>query len=193
MEKISKIGKILGFLTALFVILLGAISRILPHPPNFAPIGALALFGGVYFSKKIALVLPIFAMIVGDIFIGFYQPILMITVYLSFLICVFFGFWLKKNKNWSNILRTSMFSSIIFYLLTNFAVWAFTGWYPKTLFGLIQSYLMALPFLRNTFFGDLFYTTLFFGVYELFEIWVRKKLIISETTPASRSFSFSKI
>lgn len=180
MEKIPKIEKILEFLTALFIILLGAISRLLPHPPNFAPIATIALFGGTYFSKKLAFILPIFAMVVSDYFLGFYQFSLMVFVYLGFLISIFLGFWLRNHKKWYTVLGASVLSAILFFLLTNFAVWAFTNWYPKDFAGFIQCYLMAIPFLKNTFLGDLFYATLFFGIYEFAEVLIAKKFKVPE-------------
>lgn len=172
---LTKKGKILEFIIALFLILIGVSLRFLPHPPNFAPIAAIALFGGVYLSRKIAFILPLAAMAISDRFIGFYEPKLMISVYGSFLLCVILGFWLKKRKKWYTIGASALISAVLFFIITNFAIWVFTPWYAKTFFGLIQCYLMALPFFRNTLFGDLFYVTVFFGTYELIEIWIRKK------------------
>ncbi|PIY90841.1 MAG: hypothetical protein COY72_01325 [Candidatus Nealsonbacteria bacterium CG_4_10_14_0_8_um_filter_35_10] len=185
-RNISKTGKIIEFLVALFLIFLGAILRLLPHPPNFAPISAIALFGGVYFSGVLALVFPILAMPISDYFIGFYQFSLMSFVYLGFIISVFLGFWLKKNKKWYTIFAASLFSSILFFILTNFAVWAFTNWYPKDFQGFIQCYLMAIPFFKNTVLGDLFYVTLFFGIYQLAEVFIVKKFKVPEKVLISK-------
>jgi len=176
MSKLSKKRKILEFAIALIFILIGVALRLLPHPPNFAPIAATALFGGVYLSRKTAFVLPIIAIAISDIFIGYYEIGLMIFVYSSFLLTVILGFWLKKHKKWHTVLGSAFLSAIVFFLLTNFAVWAFTPWYAKTLSGIIQCYVMALPFFRNTLLGDLFYTTVFFGSYELIEVWIKKSL-----------------
>lgn len=173
--------KILEFIIALSFISGGAALRLLPHPPNFAPIGALALFGGVYFSKKLALIIPMAAMVISDIFIGSYEIKLMAFVYGSFLLSVILGFWLKKHKKWPAILGSSILSAFLFFLLTNFAVWAFTPWYAKTLSGIVQCYLMALPFFKNTLLGELFYVFCFFGGYELVRIWISKKFKITET------------
>ncbi|MFH1894706.1 MAG: DUF6580 family putative transport protein [Patescibacteria group bacterium] len=173
-------GKILEITIATVFILIGIGLRLLSHPPNFAPIAAVALFGGVYLSKKIALILPLATMAISDIFIGFYEPKLMVFVYGSFLLCVFLGFWLKKHKKWYTVMGISILGSILFFLITNSAVWAFTPWYAKTFSGIVQCYLMALPFLKNTFLGDLFYITIFFGVYEIIDAWVRKKFRIVE-------------
>jgi len=172
---INKKGKIIEFLIAVIFVLIGVGLRLLPHVPNFTPIAAIALFGGVYLGRKMALLLPLLAMVISDIFIGYYQLGVMASVYASFLICVLLGFWLKKHKKWFTIAGSSIFGSILFFLITNFAVWIFTPWYAKTFSGIIQCYLMALPFFRNTLFGDLFYVVIFFGVYEMITAFVRKK------------------
>jgi len=180
---LSERGKIIKFLIAIVFILIGVSLRLLPHPPNFAPITAIALFGGVYLSKKTSLFLPVLALLISDMFLGFYQLSLMVFVYGSFLLCVILGFWLKKHKKWHITLGISLLCSLIFFFLTNFSVWAFTSWYPKSFSGIIQCYLMALPFLKNTAIGDLFYITVFFGTYELVEVWVRKKFRIIKAIP----------
>ena len=176
-------GKILEFSIALLLILMGVSLRFLPHPPNFAPIVAIALFSGAYLSRKIALILPLATMAISDVFIGYYEPKLMASVYGSFLLCVVLGFWLKKHKRWYTVLGSSLLSATLFFVITNFAVWAFTPWYEKSIFGLIQCYLMALPFFRNALLGNLFYATSLFGIYEAVDVWIRKKF--SLTKPAN--------
>jgi hypothetical protein len=173
---LTKKGKILEFSIVVLLVLIGVSLRFLPHPPNFTPILAIALFGGFYFSRRTALILPIAAMVISDIFIGYYELKLMAAVYGSFLLCVVLGFWLKKNKKWYTVLGGSILGALLFFLITNFAVWAFTPWYAKTFSGLIQSYLMALPFFKNTLLGSLFYVTVFFGAYEMSEGWIKKKI-----------------
>ena len=181
MFNLTKNTKILEFSIASVLILIGVSLRFLPHPPNFSPILAIALFGGVYFRKKIALILPLAAMVISDIFIGYYDIGLMVIVYGSFLVCVVLGFWLKKHKKWYTVLGSSLLAALIFFFLTNFAVWAFTPWYMKTFSGLIQCYLMALPFFRNTLFGNLVYVFCFFGIYEMARFWIRKRFPIIGT------------
>ena len=177
--------KVIKFIAAMFFILAGVSLRFIPHAPNFTPIAAIALFGGVYFSRKTALILPLATLIISDIFIGFYEPKLMFFVYGSFLLSVILGFWLRNHKKWHAIAGTAILSSILFFLITNFAVWAFAPWYAKTFSGVIQCYIMALPFFRNTLFGDLFYTAVFFGVYELIEARVRKRFTAKKTSLVS--------
>jgi hypothetical protein len=168
--------KILELLTALLFILIGISLRFLPHPPNFSPITAIALFGGVYLSRKIAFIIPIAVLIISDIFIGYYGFSLMASVYGSFLLVVGLGFWLKKHKKWHNIIGCTIFSSLLFFIITNFAVWAFTPWYTKTISGFIQCYLLALPFFKNTLLGDLVFVPIFFGAYEAAFVLVRNKI-----------------
>lgn len=157
-------------------ILIGAVARIVPHPANFVPIAAMALFGGTYLNKKQALILPLAAMVLSDFIIGFDSLHMRISVYGSFLIMVLVGFWIKKHKNIKSIVAASVFSSIIFFVITNFAVWAFGTMYPKSLLGLIECYILAIPFFRNTLLGDLTYTGIFFGSYEyLFSFMPKNK------------------
>jgi len=177
----NKTGKTLELLVAITLILVGVGLRLLPHAPNFAPIAALALFSGVYLSKRLAFVLPLAAMLISDIFLGFYDLKLMAAVYGSFALVAVLGFWLKNHKKWQTILGSSALGGILFFLITNFAVWAFSPWYSKTFLGIVQCYTAALPFLRNTLLGDLFYAVLFFGIFELADIWIRRKFGIKET------------
>jgi uncharacterized membrane protein len=153
-----------------FVMILGGIlMRLVPHLPNFTPIAAIALFGGTYLNKKYAFIVPLVAMFISDIFLGFHST--MIYVYGSFLLTGVIGLWLKNHKNAKNVVGAALFSSVLFFLITNFGVWA-TGWYPKTLSGLMQSYVMGIPFFRNTILGDLCYTGVFFGAYELAQLLI---------------------
>lgn len=148
-------------------VLIGAIARVIPHVPNFAPIGAMALFGGAYMGKKQALTLPIVAMILSDLVIGFDSLPMRLSVYGSFLLMVLMGMFLKSRVNAKNTIIFSLTSSILFFVITNFAVWAFGGLYPHTATGLAQSYFFAIPFFRNTVLGDLFYSGVFFGGFSL--------------------------
>ncbi len=148
------------------LIIVGFAMRLLPHPANFAPIGALALFGGLYLPRKWALILPLGAMILSDAIIGFYSWPIMLAVYTSFALVVGIGLLVKKNKKFATILGGTILGSVLFYLITNAAVWGFGTMYAHDLSGLMQSYYMALPFFRNSLMGDLFYTGVFVGVAE---------------------------
>ncbi len=159
---------------AIFIVV-GALARLIPHPANFAPIGAMAIFGGVYLNKKQAFALPILAMIVSDLFLGFGSIPVRISVYASFLLAVGVGFWIKKRKNFKNVVFASLFSSLLFFLITNFAVWAFGGMYSRSFQGLAECYFLAIPFFRNTILGDLTYSGVFFGGYELVQNFLRDR------------------
>jgi hypothetical protein len=162
-------------------ILIGTITRVIPHPANFAPIAAMALFGGVYMGKKQAFVLPILAMILSDLLIGFDSLPMRGVIYGTFLATVLVGLWLKEHKNTKNVILASLFSSILFFVVTNFAVWAFGGMYAKNLLGLSESYVMAIPFFRNTILGDLFYSGVFFGGYEFVKNLIKRSKFALES------------
>ncbi len=147
------------------IILFAVVFRLVPHMPNFAPISGMALFGGAYLNKKYALIVPLIAMFLSDIFLGFHST--MIYVYGSFIATGLIGLWLRKHKNFTNVVGAALFSSLLFFIVTNFGVWLEGKLYPANLSGLMESYAMAIPFFRNTILGDLFYTALFFGSYEL--------------------------
>ena len=139
---------------------LAPILKYLPHIPNFAPIAAMALFGAVYLDKKRALIWPLMAMFVADCFIGFYNPWIMIAVYGSFLLIGLIGLWIRKYKTIPSIIGGSLSGSIIFFVVSNFAIWAVPhSLYARTWNGLILCYEMGLPFFRNTLIGDLFYVS----------------------------------
>lgn len=147
------------------MILLAVALRLMPHPANMAPIAALALFGGVYLEKKYALIIPLVAMFLSDLFLGFHASIL--SVYGCFLVSGMIGMWVKNHKNVPTVIGASVFSSMLFFLVTNFNFWYADALYVKTLEGLLSSYINALPFFRNTLVGDLMYTGIFFGGYEV--------------------------
>jgi len=160
-----------NFISPLLVILIAVLMRLLPHLPNFTPIAAMALFGGVYLNKKYAFVFPLAAMFVSDIFLGFHP--VMPYVYGSFILTGVIGLWLKNHKSAKNIICSSLISSILFFLITNFGVWV-GGWYPHNLNGLMQSYMMGIPFFKNTVLGDFCYTGVFFSCYELAQLLVTR-------------------
>ncbi|MFH0955758.1 MAG: DUF6580 family putative transport protein [Candidatus Falkowbacteria bacterium] len=169
------------FLPALILIALGIAARFLPHPANFAPIGAIAIFAGIYLPKKWAIVLPLAAMFFSDLFIGFYAWPIMLSVYAGFIIMGVIGLVVRKNKKVSTVLGGTVLGGVIFYLVTNGAVWAFGSLYPHTIAGLLQSYYMAIPFFRNSLLGDLFYTGVLAGAYEasLAFIYREKKVTVT--------------
>lgn len=165
---------------AIIFVILGAALRFAPHFPNFTPIAAMALFGGVYLNKKYTLALPVIVMLISDYFIGFYDIKLMLGVYLSFIFVGLIGLFVKKHKNVGTIIGGTLLGSISFFVITNFAVWVFYSWYPHTLAGLGQCFTMAIPFFKGTLMGDLFYVAILFGIYELIIAVVKKKQLAIE-------------
>ena len=145
------------------IVLAAAALRIIPHPMNFAPIGALALFGGAYFStKRAAFAVPLLSIVAGDIFTGFHP--LIPYVYASFLVGVAIGFWLRRKKSVWRIGAATVAGAIQFFLVSNFALWASSiGSYPKNAAGLAECYLVGLPLFWNTLAGDAFHAALLFG------------------------------
>jgi hypothetical protein len=151
------------FYVVLTMILAGAMMRLIPHWPNFTPIAAIALFGGTFLKRKeLAFLIPVIAMLISDLIIGFHST--MLPVYLSFIAIVGLGLVLQRRLTVVNTISTALTSSVIFYLVTNFASWS-SGImpYPMNAAGLMQSYIAGLPFFFNGIIGDLFYTSVLFG------------------------------
>jgi len=165
------------YLPIYLLLILGVLTRFLPHMANFTAIGAIALFGGLYLPKKWAVIAPVTIMFASDIFIGFYSWQIMTSVYIGFIIMGLIGLKIRKNKKFSTVLGGTLVGSAIFFLLTNLAVWIFGTMYTHNLSGLMQSYYMALPFFRNSLMGNLFYATLLVGGYELFSIKIKQAVL----------------
>ena len=131
-------------------VLFAALLRVIPHPPNFAPVTALALFSGVYFSNRfLGILIPILAMMLSDIVLGFYT--ISYWVYFSFILVSVFGI-LYSRINFKSIFT----SSLIFFFFSNLGVWVIG--YPKTIEGFIMCYTLAIPFLGYSVLGDLFFS-----------------------------------
>ncbi|RKY32680.1 MAG: hypothetical protein DRP68_03510 [Candidatus Omnitrophota bacterium] len=150
-------------LTAILLIIIVVISRILPHFPNFSPLVAVALFSGVYIRKRYAFLIPLGVYIISDLIVGLHDVV--IFTWSSILVIYFIGYFLKRRTFWSVFVWT-IFSSILFFIITNLGVWIM-GWYPRTFSGLIQCYTFAIPFFRTSLISDLMYVGVLFGVYEL--------------------------
>lgn len=143
-------------LVLLSFIIVAALFRLFPHLPNVTPITAMALFSGVYFTNKAyAYILPLLAMFLSDLFLGFSG--ITVFVYAAFILVSFIGFKSKKMS-----IKTVLLSSISFFIITNFGVWLMH--YPKSLTGLLECYTLAIPFFRNSLLGDFFFAgVLYFG------------------------------
>ncbi len=175
----EKLIKRTGILS--LMILLAALSRLLPHPPNFTPIGALALFGAAYFHRKeLAFAVPLVAMWVSDLILNnaiyakaypeLYNGFVFIGslwVYLGILVIALLGLWMLKKVNVPNLLGASLMASVLFFLVTNFGCFLVDPMYPKHFAGLMSAYAMGIPFFWNTLLGDLFFTAVLFGGFEL--------------------------
>jgi hypothetical protein len=153
----------------LSAILVAAALRLVPHPPNFTPIGAIALFSGAYLGRRgLAFAAPIGALLLSDAILGFYSG--MAFQYFSVALVVLLG-WLALSR--VTVLRlgiAAVASSVLFFAISNFGVWLVSGMYPNDASGLVACYVAAIPFFQNTVAGDLFYTTLLFGGFKLAEI-----------------------
>jgi hypothetical protein len=175
--KTSKLN--LRFGVVALMILLAAMSRLLPHPPNFAPIGGMALFGAAYFSKRHwAFLVPIVSMWISDVilnnavygqyfdhFVWFYSGSLF--TYGAFALIVVLGIFALKKVRIPNLIASALGASVIFFLVSNFGVWFSGMMYPKTFSGLMACYTAGIPFFQNTIAGDLVYTGVLFGVFAL--------------------------
>jgi hypothetical protein len=156
-------------LTLLSAIAAAAALRLLPHPPNFTPIGAMALFSGAYLGRRgaIALVAPLGALFLSDLVLGFYHG--MATVYFSTALVVLIGALALQRRSALRIGAAALASSVLFFVLTNFGMWLSSGFYPRTLAGLEACYVAAIPFFQNTVAGDLLFSALLFGGFALLE------------------------
>lgn len=146
------------------LIFLAALSRLLPHPPNFAPITAIALFSGMYLDRKHAFIVPMAAMLISDYFIGFYAGVT--WVYACFLAMGLIGLWLRNHKTVGAVVGATLAGSLLFFVVTNFGMWLSSGIYPHTMSGFVECYVAAIPFFKNTLLGDAIYVTVMFGLYE---------------------------
>jgi len=133
------------------------LARLTDHIPNFSPIGALALLSGYYLPRRYSWMLVITALFVSDFVLGFYHIGVMVAVYGSYLLIWLLGYWAKRSTSKWSLIPGSLSGSVLFFTITNFAVWAFTPLYAKTLTGLQWSYTMGIPFFKWTLAGDLLY------------------------------------
>ncbi len=163
----------------ILMVLAAAFSRLIPHPPNFAPIGALGLFGAAYFTRKwIAIILPLASLWLSDVVInntlyaqyykeftffydGFYW------IYGTIALTTFLGFYMLKKVSVKNVLASSILASILFFLITNFGCWPSNPMYSQDFKGLIACYIAGIPFFGGTLAGNIFYSIVLFGGFEL--------------------------
>ena len=158
-----------------------AIVRVIPHFPNYSPLGAICLFGAAHFSqKKYAYLIPILAVWLSDLILNnwvysAYYPSFTLLYsgfywqYGSYLLTVVLGQFLFKKVNLMRVLGGALGASILFFLISNFGVWASGSMYPKTATGLIACYTAGLPFLKGTLVGNLVFSSALFGGYRLLQ------------------------
>src|SRR6266571_9271724 len=157
------------------IIGLAALSRLLPHPPNVTPIAAMALFAGAHLRNwRIAFLLPMAAMFLSDLALGFtvYGVVLLKSqpvVYLCMMVTVGIGRLIENKRSVAQVLAATLISAVIFYIATNFAVWAWGALYPRSGSGLIACYTAAIPFFRNSLIGDIAFVAVLFGGFALLE------------------------
>ncbi len=162
-----------------------ALSRLLPHPPNFTPVGAMGLFGAAYFSRKyLAFLVPFAAMWISDLLLNnavytqlypeYYSGFSWFGngwTYAAFGLIVLLGFVALKKVNLPRLLGASLGASVLFFLITNFGSWLADPLYPNNAQGLLSAYTLGLPFFWNTLAGDLFFSITLFGVFE----WAQRR------------------
>ena len=168
----------LSFIGIILLILFASFTRIIPHMPNFTPIGAMALFGGAYLSNKYhAFIIPILSLwfsdlIINNFILNYYDQFTwfypgFIWQYATFGIIILIGYFLLKKITLKKVLISSIGSSLIFFVITNFGVWSSGSMYTLSLNGLISCFVLAVPFYKGTLLGFLFYSSFLFGVFEM--------------------------
>lgn len=169
------------FAVLTLLVLAAAASRLAPHPPNFSPVAALALFAGAHFAdRRAAFGVPLAGLLLSDLALGFYSG--MAWVYGSFALIVCLGLALRARRTFWPVTSAALAGSVLFFAVTNFGVWAAGGLYPRTGGGLGACYAAAIPFFQHTLAGDLSYAALLFGVFALAE---KNFAALREPAPAS--------
>lgn len=143
------------------------IFRLLPHSPNFSPVASIFLFALAKKKGKTFILWPLLALLISDLILGFYAWPIMLSVYGSLTLTGLIGHWLQNQTNFLNLINASLLSALIFFLITNWAVWAFGNWYSHDWTGLMYCFILAVPFFKNTLLGNLFYTPLLFYGYRI--------------------------
>jgi len=145
------------------LIIIGVLTRFIPHVPNFSPLVGIALFSGAYLKGKYSYLIPIGIYVISDMVIGLHGIVLF--TWGSMALIYYLACRLKNNKTLGKIAVYTLFSSVIFFIVTNFGVWL-QGWYSYTAAGLLKCYIAALPFFRTSLLADFIYVAVLFGTYE---------------------------
>ena len=169
-------------LMALFLIGLCVVARLLMHVPNVSPVAAAALFAGMMLRHRpLALAVPLAGMLIGDMLVGFYHWQVMIVVYAAMALPAAAGILMRHARVSRVVVPAVLACSLLSFIATNFAVWAFAGLYSLDTAGLIQCYIAALPFLKYTIAGDLFWAAALFG-----GAWLVQRLTTRTTALTAR-------
>jgi hypothetical protein len=157
------------FYTLLGIVLAVSLYRVIPHAPNFTPVLAVALFSGAHFSdRRTAILVSLLGMLLADFFLGFHPTI--VFVYVSILMIVILGGFLKTRKAMPVVLLATVMASLLFFVLTNFGAWlSLPAFYSRDLDGLLAAYIAAIPFYQNTLLSSLLFSALLFGGFRLIE------------------------
>lgn len=154
------------FIVLGLLIFFGVVMKILPHAPNMTPVTAIAFAGSLYLGRKWAIVMPLVVLFLCDLIIGFYDWKILLSVYGAFTIIGLISIIAAKRRAVMPVGFALIGSSILFFLITNTAVWLFSPWYEKTISGLVYSHELGLPFLRNMLIGDILYTVALIFLFE---------------------------
>lgn len=169
---------------ALGLVGIATLGRLIPHPWNMTPVAAAATLAGVKLGKRFAVVVPLLAMFIGDIVIGFYNWHMLVVVYASMSAIGFVAYLSRGREGVAIFLARPIAASVLFFLTTNAAVCFFGTMYQHNGAGLLASYIAGLPFFGRDIVGNLLYTALFFGVYEY---------AVHKKTSASRASLLKKL
>ena len=157
---------------ALGLVVLLALSRLIPHPPNFTPILGMAVFSGAIINRRfIAYLVPLTAMLLSDLYLGFHAS--MPIIYFSLAVCVLIGTFIEARVSILNSFLSISLGVLVFFLITNFMVWYGSGMYESSISGLMTCYFMGLPFVQNTFISSILYGMGAFLIYDI----INKRMI----------------
>ena len=166
----NKMKNTTRYILIALLVSLGIALRVLPHEWNMAPVAAIAAFAAFLFSTRTSIFVTAAILLVSDAVLGGYERGVMVAVYGSFFAMAFIGRWIRRSASFERVLAGSLAGSTLFFLTTNFAVWAFGAGYAKNAAGLLEAYTLAIPFFRNTILGDLGYSLVLFGAYALYRV-----------------------
>ena len=158
----------------ILMLLACVVLRLVPHPPNFAPVGATSVFAGRTMRLGSGILLTFAAMLISDFALGMLKGIRAFDVvtpfiYAGFLVQLLLGRWLRAVRG--GAIGAAVLGSVGFFVLSNFGVWI-KGGYGLTLSGLAACYVAAIPFFGGTLFGDVVWTIVLSIAYR----WIARRV-----------------